>query len=173
MPAAVRTLHEAPSGTTYRGEACVRRGRGILANLAARFAGLPPAARSVPVTVSISYDADRETWRRRYAGHVMTSTMAEGSGRWSRLMVERIGPVRLGMALVAEGSRLRLVPRRWSLLGMPMPLILAPNGSMFEEERDGRYRFHVDVSSPLTGFIASYSGWLEPASGGVAPGPEA
>lgn len=170
LPEAVRAVHEAPAGAVYRGEACVRRGTGLRANLAARLAGFPTEARRVPVTVTFGHDARGEAWSRDYAGKVMTSTLHEGSGRCSRLIVEKVGPIRVGMALVVEGGRLRLVVRRWSFLGMPLPLYLAPQGTMFEEERDGRYRFHVEVDSPLTGFIASYGGWLVPASAAAEDG---
>ena len=41
-------------------------------------------------------------------------------------------------------------------------LWLAPKGPAFEEERDGRFRFHVEIGHPLTGLIVRYQGWLQP-----------
>ena len=67
-----------------------------------------------------------------------------------------------GLALEIEDGRLDLVVRRWSAFGVPMPQWLAPKGPAFEEERDGLFRFHVEIGHPLTGLIVRYRGWLKP-----------
>jgi len=43
-----------------------------------------------------------------------------------------------------------------------LPLALAPRSTAYEFAEDGRFRFHVEVSHPLTGLIARYRGWLVP-----------
>jgi hypothetical protein len=48
---------------------------------------------------------------------------------------------------------------------LPLPLFLAPGGETYEEERDGVFRFHVEITSPLTGLIVRYTGWLRPVTG--------
>lgn len=55
------------------------------------------------------------------------------------------------------------VPRRWSLAGIPMPLLLLPSGTSYETVRDGRFAFDVDISMPLIGRIVTYKGTMEPA----------
>jgi hypothetical protein len=65
------------------------------------------------------------------------------------------------MALKSEGSRLRLVLRRWSVLGIPLPMWLCPHSDSYEASDDGRFRFHVEISHPLMGLIVRYRGWLE------------
>ncbi len=66
------------------------------------------------------------------------------------------------MALVVDGERMRLVMRRWSLFGVPLPLALAPRIDACEFAEAGRFRFHVEISHPLTGQIVRYRGWLVP-----------
>jgi hypothetical protein len=67
------------------------------------------------------------------------------------------------MALVAEQGRLSLVLRRWSLLGLQLPMWLCPRSISYESVEDGRFRFHVEISHPRTGLSVRYRGWLEPA----------
>ena len=93
----------------------------------------------------------------------MTSIQEAGRGRFERLLCERFGPLCVGMALVIENDyRMRLVVRRWSLFGIPMPKALAPRGNAFEFAREGRFHFHVEIGHPLTGPIVVYRGWLLP-----------
>jgi hypothetical protein len=160
LPDPVRRFHEAPEGTVFAGEATVRRGAGVLAALAGWLGGFPTAGRAVRLTVALTRSNGRETWVRDYAGHVMTSEQSEGSGRWSRLLVERFGAIRIGMATVVEDGRLRLVVRRWSFAGIPLPLSLAPGGDVSETASDGAFAFHVEVRSPMTGMIVTYEGRL-------------
>ena len=77
-------------------------------------------------------------------------------------MCERFGPINVGMALVCEAGRMRLVVRRWSLFGIPMPLALAPRGNAYEFAEEGRFHFHVEIRHPFTGLIVGYRGWLVP-----------
>ena len=66
------------------------------------------------------------------------------------------------MALVCESDRMRLVLRRWSMFGIPLPLFLAPRSNAYEFARDGRFHFHVEIGHPFTGPIVGYRGWLVP-----------
>ena len=66
------------------------------------------------------------------------------------------------MALVPDDSRLRLIVRRWSVLGIPLPLALAPSGDSYEYAAEGRFHFHVEIAHPFFGPIVSYRGWLVP-----------
>ena len=67
-----------------------------------------------------------------------------------------------GMALVLDQGRLRLIVRRWSMFGIPLPLSLAPGGNAYEYAENGRFHFHVEIGHPLTGSIVGYRGWLVP-----------
>ena len=107
--------------------------------------------------------AGRETWSRRFAGRLMRSTQEEGTGRSAGLVVERFGPLAFGLAVVRDGGRLLILPRQWSLWGVPLPRALMPQGDGYEEERDGRFHFEVEIALPFLGRIVAYRGWLEPA----------
>jgi hypothetical protein len=95
---------------------------------------------------------------------VFSSVQAEGSGCWARLIVERFGPFRIGLAVVLDDGTLRLVTRRWSVFGLSLPLTLAPTGDFHESAEDGRFHFHVEIRHRFTGLIVAYRGWLAPTS---------
>ena len=116
----------------------------------------------MPVSVRFEERDGIESWRRTFAGQSFSSTQAEGCGRWQGLIVERFGPVAVGFALRLDGDKLRLVIRRWSAFGLPLPPALAPGGDIYESAPDGRFRFHVEIRHPFTGLIVRYKGWLEP-----------
>lgn len=160
LPEPVRAMHDLPSDRRVAGRAEVERGSGLPARLVAALIGFPAAGRDVPVEVTFEVRDGVETWRRRFAGRSFSSTQQAGRGRSEGLLEERFGPVRVGLALVLEGDRLRLVVRRWSLLGLPMPLFLAPGGEAWETAANGRFRFHVEIRHPWAGLIVRYRGWL-------------
>ncbi len=54
------------------------------------------------------------------------------------------------------------MPRRWSLLGLPLPRALGPIAIAYESAEDGRFHFHVEIRLPLVGLLVRYQGWLEP-----------
>jgi len=163
LPAPVRALHD--GGTLARGRADIERGRGLLARLAAAIIGFPPAGSDVPVAVSFAAKDGRETWTRDFGGRRFSSVQFIGTGRSAGLICERFGPLTFGLAMVIDGERLRLVTRRWSAFGVPMPGFLKPRGAAFESvDAAGRFCFHVEIGFPWTGLIVRYRGWLEPAA---------
>jgi len=162
LPEPLRVMHELDGDLVAEGIATVERGKGILARLVAGLIGFPPAGEQVPVSVSFVPREGREYWRRTFAGRSFMSTQEEGRGRFERLLCERFGPIVVGMALVIDGDRMRLVVRRWSILGVPLPLWLAPRSDSYEFVQDGRFRFHVEIGLPLLGLIVAYRGWLVP-----------
>jgi hypothetical protein len=163
LPPALRALHGSADERRWHGHAEVRRGTGLLARLAAAIVGFPQAAACVPVSVAFTPEKDGERWTRDFGGRRFSSLQSRGTGRNDYLLVERFGPLRFAMALVAEDGRLYLVPRRWSAFGVPMPRFLMPCGTSFEQEVDGKFRFDVDISMPIVGLIVGYRGTLEPA----------
>ncbi len=164
LPEPLQEMHDLDRELTAEGVATVGRGTSILSRLAAWIIGFPPAGESVPVKVSFRVRDGRELWRRSFAGREFESTQEEGRGRNEGLLCERFGPLNAAMALVLDGGRLRLVMRRWSLFGIPLPLALAPRGDSYEFVEDGRFRFHVEIAHPFTGPIVAYRGWLIPAA---------
>jgi hypothetical protein len=163
LPAALQAMHDLDGELTAQGMASVERGRSVLARLVARVMGFPPAAQDIPVTVSFHVRDGREHWKRTFAGHSFASTQEQGRGRFERLLCERFGPLNIGMALVVEKDRMRLVIRRWTFCGIALPLALAPRSDAYEfADEQGRFNFHVEIGHPLIGLIVGYRGWLVP-----------
>ena len=156
-------MHEVASEKRAEGRADIDRGGALLSRLAGALMGFPKAGVDVPVVVNMKARNGGELWRRTFASKSLSSVQREGTGRSEKLLTERFGPLTFGLALVVDGSRLRLIVRRWSVLGIPLPLWLAPRGDSWEHEEEGRFRFHVEIAHPLTGLIVRYRGWLVPA----------
>lgn len=162
LPAPLQAMHDLGGAMLAEGSATVERGGSLLARLAAAIVGFPQAGANIPVRVEFKSENGREIWRRTFAGRSFLSTQEQGRGRFEWLLCERFGPLNAGMALVLDDGRLRLIVRRWSLFGIPMPLALAPRGDSYEYVENGRFHFHVEIGHPLTGPIVAYRGWLVP-----------
>jgi hypothetical protein len=162
MPDPLRAMHDLHGAMTAEGSATVTRGRSLLARIAAAMVGFPQAGENVPLRVDFKIEDGRERWTRRFAGRAFHSTQEQGRGRFEWLVCERFGPLCVGMALVLDEGKLRLVVRRWSVLGIPLPLWLAPRGDSYEYAENGKFHFHVEIRHPFTGLIVGYRGWLVP-----------
>lgn len=160
LPPRLQELHGATAPRQWNGVAEVRRGRGLIAGLVAAMFGFPKAAAEVPVTVRFSPQAGAERWTRSFGGKVFSSVQLAGTGKNEHLLIERFGIAAFALALVIEGEKLFLVPRRWSLLGLPMPRCLLPAGRSFETEREGYFCFDIEISLPMIGRVVTYKGRL-------------
>ncbi|MBY3227506.1 SDR family oxidoreductase [Rhizobium laguerreae] len=159
LPPAISALH-AGGARVASGRARIERGGGLLARIVAGVIGFPRAGEDVPVTVRFVPDGDKEIWTRDFGGKIFRSIQVEGKGRDRHLLAEVFGPFRVLMALVPDGGKLRLVVRGWRFCGIPLPMFLAPGGDTYEQERDGRFHFHVEIGGRLTGLVVRYTGWL-------------
>jgi hypothetical protein len=160
LPEPIRAMHDFRDELTTTSMATIERGTSWPARLVARLFGFPQAGRDVPVTVTFRGRDDAEIWQRSFADRSFASVQSAGRGRFDKLIAERFGPFVFGLALVLEEDRLRLVLRRWSFLGIPLPMWLAPRGDSHEHADPGRFNFHVEISHPLMGLIVRYRGWL-------------
>ncbi|HZQ00454.1 MAG TPA: DUF4166 domain-containing protein [Reyranella sp.] len=160
LPVEIRTLHAVSTTTVLRGRASVERGSNSLARMAALAFGFPKAGTDVPVSVQFDVANGIETWTRTFGNTSFRSRQFAGTGRSRALLCERFGWLTFAMALVVERHRLALVLRRWSVLGLPLPMWLCPRSNSYETTEDGRFRFHVEISHPITGMIVRYQGWL-------------
>jgi hypothetical protein len=160
LPPAVRQMHTLSSERLTEGRCTVERGARIPSNWVASMFGFPKAADDLPVSVRFKCENGRERWTRKFGEEIFSSTLRAGRGTSERLLCERVGLFDFAQALVVEGDRLRLVLRRWSIFGIPLPSWLAPRSNSYETEQDGRFRFHVEISHPWTGLIVRYRGWL-------------
>jgi len=162
LPPTLQAMHASIAGQTASGEAGVERGRNRLARLAADIMGFPKEGERIPVRVRFEAIANGEIWHRDFAGRKFHSMQTEGRSRSQYLIDERFGPISVALACVVEEGRLRLIVRRWSLFGIPMPRLLSPSGEAFEYEQDGRFHFDVELKAPLLGKLVRYRGWLVP-----------
>jgi hypothetical protein len=162
LPEPIKEMHAVAGTLVAEGTATVERGTGLLARLIAALFQFPRAGVEMPVTVTMTARAGGEMWERRFAGRAFRSFQMAGRGRSDRLMVERFGPFTFALALVAEEGRLRLILRRWSFLGLPLPPVLAPHGEAFESGIADRFHFHVEIRHRLLGLIVRYRGSLTP-----------
>jgi hypothetical protein len=157
LPEAVREMHRIHADGGASGEGEVERGRNILARFIAWAMRFPPAGRH-PLHVAFTERDGVETWTREFGPHSFTSHLCGREGQ----LEERFGPLRFRFDLPSDDEGLAMEMRGWSLLGIPLPMGLAPRGRAREWEEDGRFRFDVPIALPLVGLIVHYTGWLEP-----------
>lgn len=162
LPLQVQKLHASQTERRWQGKAEVRRGKGILAKIICTLIGFPRSSDDVVVCVKFSPEQGEERWTRDFGGKTFTSVQFCGSGRDQHLLVERFGIISVSLALVVEEDRLLLIPRRWTMLGLPMPKVLLPGGNSFETEKNGQFHFDVEIRAPVAGLIVAYKGWLAP-----------
>jgi hypothetical protein len=158
----IRELHSVTRESVFKGRCRVDRGGSLLSMLVARLIGFPKAGADQEVIVTLTAEGDGERWVRRIGGHRFSSLQRPGRGRSDWLIRERFGLIDVHMALVVDGAHLRYVIRRWTFLGIPLPLSLGPQTRTSESIEDGKFRFDVEISHPLTGLIVRYQGLLSP-----------
>ena len=162
LPAEIRTIHNVRDKALASGRASVERGRGLLARLLAAMIGFPEPSPDTSVSVRFAVEHGEEHWMRRFGGKSFVSRQFAGQAKEQFLLCERFGPLTFAMALVVQNTRLAYILRRWSVLGVALPMWLGPNVFAYEAVESGRFRFYVEISHWLTGLIVRYRGWLEP-----------
>ncbi len=160
LPKQVQSIHGSVNTRKWSGKAEAKQGKGLLARGIAKLIGFPKSAPSIPVNVEMVCRDGGELWTRNFAGKTFSSFQSAGKGRNQYLLEERFGLITVALALVIEGDRLFLIPRRWSLLGLPLSRFLLPAGSSFETQVNGEFCFDVEISAPIVGMIVSYRGRL-------------
>lgn len=160
LPQAVQAFHSHPG--TWSGTADVTAGTTWLGRIAARILGFPPPGQDVPVTVTITAEGPLERWTRHFGTHRLSTTQIAGMGRMAGLVVERFGPLAVGLALVVEDGHLRVIPRRATAFGLPVPRWALPGGHVYETQDGEAFVFHVAVTLPGLGHIVTYRGSLTP-----------
>ncbi len=163
LPTPVQALHATREPRRWAGTACVQRGKNIFARTIARAIGFPNSGTSTPITVELVPSEKGERWTRNFGGKTFSSLQQIGAGKNNHLLLERFGPIEVALALTVKDNRLFLIPRRWTLFGLPMPKFLLPAGNSHEREQNGHFYFDVEIAVPLIGLIVSYEGELRPA----------
>jgi hypothetical protein len=163
LPAAIKRLADVHDVAHFDGEASVERGTGLLSRMIGKLIGFPPATPSVEVEVTKTVTETGESWTRRFGQRSFVSHLSHSSAE-PGILRERFGPMSFSIALAVDGDRVRWPVVRWRYLGVPMPRMLAPASDTVEYvDESGRFRFRVDISLPIVGFVVRYQGWLEPS----------
>jgi len=162
LPEPIRTLHETPGRSLWRGEAATHGAANPLAAIVARLFGFPPTLPACPVEVEVRADGDRSSWRRRIGGHDFRSVLSHprAGGR----VTERFGALSIDLILTVQADRLAYDVAGWRLGPISLPRALAPRTRTHETVDDrGRFVFDVEIAAPIIGRLVHYRGWLERA----------
>jgi hypothetical protein len=158
----VHRYHFDSRSISAEGRFDVRRGRGLLNELASWLFGLPPAARGVPFTLHIDRSHARDVWRRNFDGRRLDAEFwHEGDGT----ICERFGPMRLHYRTMIVDGELRLLPGRTALcvgpIAVRLPAFLSPRVKARARASADGTRLHacIVVFSPL-GLLVAYRGWV-------------
>jgi hypothetical protein len=158
---AVRRLNQS-SSAIHRGAFDVTRGRGWLARFFAWASRLPPAGRSVPVTLVVREAGAALIWARTFAGEPLATTQrARG-----RLLGETLGMIECLFELDEEDGGLRFVQRgalvRLGPLAIPLPRFLAPRVlGLMKPASASAASVIVSISAPVVGLLVEYRGEIE------------
>lgn len=156
LPPSVRGMHAVLRDGGASGEAQVTGAANAIGALIARIVGFPRAG-CHELHVSFNECDGTETWTRQFGKTLFHSVLEERDGT----LTERFGPLRFAFDLPASATGLKMIMKGWSVLGVPLPLALAPRSLASEWEEDGRFHFDVPISLPLIGRLVHYRGWLE------------
>jgi hypothetical protein len=164
LPPCVQRLHSVQDVESFSGRACVTRGPGLVARLAAWLFGFPNAGEEVPLTVTMTRTPAGETWERNFAGRRFRSFLAPSDR--AQHCLERFGPFTYEQELPVEDGLLHFPVRRGWFLGVPLPSLLLPRSCSREFAADGAFHFDVGLYAPLTGgLVVRYQGHLRPDAG--------
>lgn len=163
LPEPLRRMHDVRTVLHAAGRARVERGCSLLARLVGAIVGFPPAGEDIPVAVRFTPADGSEFWQRTFAGRSFQSRLRRHPSGLPGLVTESFGPLSFSLELTLANARLMLTPRAWRAFAIPMPRFLLPVGANYEfVDAEGRFNFHVEIASPLTGLIVRYQGYLLP-----------
>jgi hypothetical protein len=150
----VREVH---AGRTLqlRGRATVTRGDALLGRIIGRLVSLPDAQSEAPTRIELVVDGGSETWTRRFGA---SRPMRSHLHAREHLLIERLGPLRLGFRLRAGDGAILWQLESVSFLGVPAPRNWFARATARSYEQQGRYCFEVDVALPLIGHLIGYRG---------------
>lgn len=161
LAAPLMALHAPLAEMSAQGQARVERGTSPLARLIAWLVRFPPSG-DYPLEVQFEPRDGKERWTRSFGPHAFSSEL---SATPDGLLTERFGPLRFDFALeVSDQGGIAMILRRWTVLGVPLPLALAPRITAREWAEGDAFAFDVAIAVPLAGPVVHYCGTLRPAS---------
>ena len=162
LPDALLYVHTPPR--LLEGFATIERGDGFLSRLIGRLLRLPDAGERRLIMVRMTVENDGELWERWVQGCRFATRLSPGGGFFRGLLVEQFGPIAVGLTLAWRDGRLEYTPRRWTLLGLPMPDLYVPTGVSFECQINEDFCFDIEIAHPALGPLIRYRGLLRPSA---------
>ena len=163
LPAATRHIHQPDPVLILSGSADVDGADNTPGRVVASLFGLPPAARTVPLRVTIEATAEGgEHWARVYPRRTMRSLMSDPEPDRA-VLTEQFGPFRFALQVEPTADGLTLTPLTGRLGRWVLPLALMPRVTARETADGETHRFDVTITMPLLGRLVHYRGWLRPA----------
>jgi Domain of unknown function (DUF4166) len=169
LPKAIVTLHSMPRPASASGTCSVQRGNNLLAKSVATVFQLPSAGENQEITVSFTETTKNqleETWIRQIGTSKFRSKLSVSKNEPVHLLCEQIGLCQFYTELVLpssseENDEVHLILRHWKVVGLSLPMWLAPKVKAFESDLAGSYHFFVEIAHPLIGLIVRYHGNLK------------
>lgn len=154
LPPLLQHVHD--GSTRLKGRVEVRSGN-FMAKLICQIFRLPPENQSCKLIVDCRYNRDSMSWIRNFDGLIMESSFHLREG----YLIENLGPLSLSTKAAVQDGRLNYHFMGTKIFGIPLPKIFSPNIVAYEEERDGRYFFQLEVKMFLVGLVIAYGGEME------------
>jgi hypothetical protein len=160
LPKALQRFHHTDAPHRFQGRASVTHGRGLLAAVAIKLGGFPPAAADIPMTITVMQKGQAERWDRLFGTHKTTSDLRYDNA--TSTIIERFGMVACAIVPTLVDGTLNVAVVRASVLGIPLPQIFSPRSSSREWQDDkGRFCFDIAAYLGRDTLLIRYSGWLE------------
>ena len=156
----LQEFHERPRGRA-EGNFRIIRPPQRFNRLLGSLLGMPAAAENVPTILTVErLENGAESWVRSFGNF----RMATWQWSWRDLLLERSGPVTFGIQLEIVDGGTRFITRRVWLLGIPLPLIVAPKVLAVETPIPGGWHAKVQLRFPLIGEMLGYEGEIYPVA---------
>jgi hypothetical protein len=158
LPPVLHRFHDQPNGGCARGAGRVTWGEGWLPRAIAALARMPRPGDSVSIHLRVVVEGERERWVRQFDGRPFATAQWLQDG----LLVEAVGPFRLGFVLVATPETLRFELVRCWLFAFPVPPALRVRVEAVMTARPQSWWVDVRVDVPLLGRLVRYEGEVVP-----------
>lgn len=156
LPKALQSMHSIIGVGGAGGRGTVTRGRDPVARLIAAMMRFPRGG-DHDLHVLFEIGDEHEIWTRDFGGQRFHSCLSKAGGQ----LTESFGPMRFHFDLPVDAGGLTMLLNRWTMLGVPMPLCLAPRITARETEEQGHFTFDVAIAFPVVGNVIRYCGWLD------------
>ncbi|CAN7149194.1 DUF4166 domain-containing protein [Pseudorhodoferax sp. LjRoot39] len=156
LPSAVQRFHRLRGRHVLQGQVRTGAPASAPARWLGRLLGTPLHADDGPIRFELDAAAAQETWIRHFPGRTMRSTLRPAG----EVLVERLGPARLGFRLAALDGMLAMQLTHMRFFGLPCPRWLLPRVTAQEHGDGDTLHFRICAALPWLGVVAEYQGHL-------------